>query len=90
MKQLLRECNYKNYIVSRFDTSDYDVVVNGHLTRSQGKGFRAFLNTIVAIAIQNCLIRYELNVPKVFVVDSPILSLKEKKIISVMNIYPRP
>ena len=79
LKRLLKECNYKNYIGSRFDTSDYDVVVNGHLKRSQGKGFRAFLNTIVAIAIQNCLIRYELHVPKVFVVDSPILSLKEKE-----------
>lgn len=79
LKRLLKECNYKNYIGSRFDTNDYDVVVNGHLKRSQGKGFRAFLNTIVAIAIQNCLIRYELHVPKVFVVDSPILSLKEKE-----------
>lgn len=79
LKQLLKECNYKNYTGSRFDTGDYDVVVNGHLKRSQGKGFRAFLNTLLAIAIQNCLFNYGLHIPRIFVVDSPILSLKEKE-----------
>lgn len=79
LQKLLKECNYKNYIDSRFDKSDYDVVVNGHLKKSQGKGFRAFLNTLVAIAIQNCLFTYGLHIPRIFVVDSPILSLKEKE-----------
>lgn len=79
LKQLLKECNYKNYTGSRFDKGDYDVVVNGHLKKSQGKGFRAFLNTLVAIAIQNSLFTYGLHIPRVFVVDSPILSLKERE-----------
>lgn len=79
LKRLLKECNYKNYTGSRFDKGHYDVVVNGHLKRNQGKGFRAFLNTLVAIAVQNCLFSYGLHIPKVFVVDSPILSLKEKE-----------
>lgn len=79
LHKLLKECNYKNYTGSRFDKSDYDVVVNGHLKKSQGKGFRAFLNTLVAIAIQNCLFIYGLHIPRIFVVDSPILSLKEKE-----------
>lgn len=79
LQKLLKECNYKNYTGSRFDKSDYDVVVNGHLKKSQGKGFRAFLNTLVAIAIQNCLFTYGLHIPRIFVVDSPILSLKEKE-----------
>jgi hypothetical protein len=79
LKGLLKECNYKNYTGSRFDIKDYDVVVNGHLKRSQGKGFRAFLNTLVAFAIQNCLFSYGIHLPYVFVVDSPILSLKERE-----------
>lgn len=79
LKELLKECNYHNYVGSRFDTSDYDVVVNGHLKKSQGKGFRAFLNTLLSLAIQNCLINYRKYVPRIFAVDSPILSLKERE-----------
>lgn len=79
LKGLLQECNYLNFTGARFDSSDYDVVVNGHLKKSQGKGFRAFLNTILAIAIQNCLSEYDNYIPGLLVVDSPILSLKEKE-----------
>ncbi len=79
LKGLLQECNYLNFTGARFDSSDYDVVVNGHMKKSQGKGFRAFLNTILAIAIQNCLSEYDNYIPGLLVVDSPILSLKEKE-----------
>ena len=79
LKNLLEECNYQNFTGARFDSDDYDVVVNGHLKRSQGKGFRAFLNTILAIAVQNCLDEYNGYRPGLLVVDSPILSLKEKE-----------
>lgn len=57
LKNLLAECNYQNFTGARFDSDDYDVVVNGHLKKSQGKGFRAFLNTILAIAVQNGYVR---------------------------------
>lgn len=79
LKNLLEECNYQNFTGARFDSDDYDVVVNGHLKRSQGKGFRAFLNTILAIAVQNCLDEFNRYRPGLLVVDSPILSLKEKE-----------
>lgn len=79
LKNLLEECNYQNFTGARFDSEDYDVVVNGHLKKSQGKGFRAFLNTILAIAIQNSLEEYSKYQPGLLVVDSPILSLKEKE-----------
>ena len=75
----MEECNYQNFTGARFDSDDYDVVVNGHLKKSQGKGFRAFLNTILAIAVQNCLAEYDKYQPGLLVVDSPILSLKEKE-----------
>ena len=78
LKQLLEKCNYEHFTGVRFDTDDYDVVVNGHLKRSQGQGFRAFLNTILAVAIQNCLEEIGHYKPNIMVIDSPILSLKEK------------
>lgn len=79
LKNLLAECNYQNFTGARFDSDDYDVVVDGHLKKSQGKGFRAFLNTILAIAVQNCLDEFDIYRPQLLVVDSPILSLKEKE-----------
>ena len=78
LKQLLEECNYEHFTGVRFDTDDYDVVVNGHLKRSEGQGFRAFLNTILAVAIQNCLKTFDQYKPNIMVIDSPILSLMEK------------
>lgn len=76
--KLLKYCDYQNYVDSYFDVDRYDVVVNGHEKKSQGKGFRAFLNTILAVAMENCLEKMGHYHPALFVIDSPILSLKEK------------
>lgn len=76
--ELLKYCDYQNYLDSYFDIDSYDIVVNGHEKKSQGKGFRAFLNTILAVAMENCLEKMGHYHPTLFVVDSPILSLKEK------------
>ena len=46
---------------------------------SQGKGFRAFLNAVMAIAVQEWLDDYKLYQPHLLVMDSPILSLKERE-----------
>ena len=78
LKSLLEQCNFEHFTGVRFDTDDYDVVVNGHLKRSQGQGFRAFLNTILAVAIQNCLAEFNHYKFDIMVIDSPILSLKER------------
>lgn len=76
--KLLKCCDYQNYIDSYFDIESYDVVVNGHEKKSQGKGFRAFLNTVLAVSMENCLEKMGHYHPALFIVDSPILSLKEK------------
>lgn len=80
LKDLLVQCAYQNYIDSHFDIASCDVVVNGHKKKSQGKGFRAFLNTILAVAIQNCLEKMGHYHPALLIVDSPILTLKEKDV----------
>lgn len=76
---LLQDCNYHNMTGARFDSDDYDVVVNGHFKKSQGKGFRAFLNTVMAIALQNWLDDFGVYKFGLLVIDSPILSLKERE-----------
>lgn len=79
LEAILKACNYYNFVGARFDESLCDVVVNGSDKMSQGKGFRAFLNSVMAIAVQEWLDDYNLYAPHLLVLDSPILSLKEKE-----------
>lgn len=80
LKSLLEICNYKNFTSAYFDIEDAaDVVVNGHVKRSQGQGYRAFLNSIFVLALYNCLDVFEKFSIPLLVLDSPILSLKEKR-----------
>lgn len=79
LETILKACNYYNFVGARFDESLCDVVVNGADKMSQGKGFRAFLNSVMAIAVQEWLEDYNLYPPHLLVMDSPILSLKEKE-----------
>ena len=79
LETILKECNYHNYVDARFENSLCDVVVNGSDKMSQGKGFRAFLNSVMAIAIQEWLINCNVFPPHLLVMDSPILSLKERE-----------
>ena len=79
LTEILEKCNYDNYIGSRFDVDMCDVVVNGSDKLSQGQGFRAFLNTVMALALQEMLNEFNLHMPHLLVMDSPILSLKERE-----------
>lgn len=79
LSNILMECNYENYSGARFDEDICDIIVNGSEKMSQGKGFRAFLNSILAIAVQEMLDEYNLYQPHLLVFDSPILSLKERE-----------
>lgn len=79
LTEILEKCNYDNYVGSRFDEDVCDVVVNGSEKLSQGQGFRAFLNTVMALAVQEMLNEFNLHMPHLLVMDSPILSLKERE-----------
>lgn len=80
LDRLLRWCDYQDYVDSYFDVKSCDVVINGHNKKSQDKGFRAFINTLLAIAMENCLKEMGHYSPALFVVDSPILTLKENEL----------
>lgn len=79
LEKILKECDYDNFVGARFDSSLCDVVVNGSEKMSQGKGFKAFLNTIMAMAIQEWLEKEGRHQLQFLLLDSPILSLKEKE-----------
>lgn len=79
LAQTLSECKYENLTGSRFDENICDVVVGGSEKMSQGKGFRAFLNTVLALVVQETMNEYNMFQPHLLVLDSPILSLKERE-----------
>ena len=79
LTEILEKSNYDNYVDSRFDEELCDVVVNGSEKLSQGQGFRAFLNTVVALAVQEVMNEFNLHQTHLLVMDSPILSLKERE-----------
>ena len=80
LKKLMEKCNYKSFTGVYFDIEeDEDLVVNGHVKRSQGQGYRAFLNSVFMLALYNCLDSFGKYPIPILVLDSPILSLKEKE-----------
>ena len=77
IKTLLEKSHYDNLLTAVFDKSTMDVVVNGKAKRSNGKGYCAFLNTTVALALARYMIENAKYTPGLLVLDSPILSFKE-------------
>ncbi len=76
---ILHDCNFTNYSSSYFSLDNLDVVVNGKAKYRFGKGYRAFLNTTVTVALLQYLSQNGAYSPTFLLLDSPILSLKEAK-----------
>lgn len=78
LTRILEACKFDSFSSAYLSLSSFDVVVNGKGKETYGKGYRAFLNTVVAIAFFEYLNEKGKYSPGFLVVDSPILSLKEK------------
>lgn len=78
LTRILKKCKYDGFSSVYFNQKEFDVVVNGKLKDSFGKGYRAFLNTVTAMTLMEYLGEHGKFTPGILIVDSPILSLKEK------------
>ncbi len=78
LTDILVACKYDRFREVSFDKKAFDVVINKTRKKSQGQGYRAFINVIVSMAMQEYLREYGKYHTDIFVVDSPILSLKEE------------
>ncbi len=79
LESILEACNFDNLSSAYFSKDTFDVVVNGKEKSKFGQGYRAFLNTVVALTFMEYLKQCGTYSPGILIVDSPILSLKEKK-----------
>ena len=75
---IFRECRYDRYDISVFSKATFDVSVNGHAKKTFGEGYRAFVNVIMILALQEYLETYGKYKSDIIVLDSPILTLKER------------
>lgn len=77
IKSLLENCKYDNLFSVIFDKADMDIVINGKKKSSNGKGYNAYFNSVVVIALSRYMKSKAKYSPDFLVMDSPILSLKE-------------
>lgn len=76
--EILSECNYENLTSARFDISVFDIEVNGESKEnSNGKGYRAFLNTVVILMFRKYLFKYAKFDPQMFIIDTPLHGFDE-------------
>lgn len=73
--RLLKLANYKFTNNAVFE--DFDFVIDGKHKRSQGQGYRAYLNAIAVLSLYNCLENEGIYNMPFLVMDSPIQSLVE-------------
>lgn len=78
LNRVLEVCQYDGFSSAYFNLSSFDVVVNGKAKETFGKGYRAFLNTVLSIVLMEYLAERGKYAPRLLLVDSPILSLKER------------
>lgn len=76
---ILKEVKFDKFSNCYFDfeSEDFDIVVNGKKKQKFGGGYKAFLNSVVAIALHQYLYEKGKHSLGVLLMDSPILSLKE-------------
>lgn len=73
----LGDCHFPNSQNARFDIPSFDVVIGPKKKGGFGKGYRAFLNSVCAFTLHDYLNAKGKYFGMPFIIDSPVLSLKE-------------
>lgn len=77
-KKILEECNYENLLTARFNLQDFDIEVNGgKKSTTRGKGYRAFLNTVVSLMFREYMSENAVYYPNTLIIDTPLLGLDQ-------------
>lgn len=75
----VERCGYPDFRFAGLNRATFDVTANGKDKKFEGKGYRGFLNSIFAFVLMKYLDEYGKHAPRMLILDSPILSLKESK-----------
>jgi hypothetical protein len=79
LKASLTECDYGNFVSARFDLDRFDIEVDGRakIETNFGKGYIAYLNTVMGFALMKYLKLHAKYAPGMFIADSPTLSFRK-------------
>ena len=77
LKKSLEKSNFPGLLTCNVDPMKMDVVVNQKLKTNQGKGYRAYLNSVYSSTLFRYVIEHGKYAPFILILDSPVLSLKE-------------
>lgn len=77
LKKALKISNYPGLLTCIVDPVNYDPIVNEKRKENDGKGYRAYLNSIYSSTLFRYIIENGRYAPFSLVLDSPVLSLKE-------------
>lgn len=75
---ILKECAYRNLTTARFDMKLFDIEVNGETKASHGKGYRSYLNTVVALMFREYMNQHAKYNPHLLIIDTPLHRFDEK------------
>lgn len=76
---MVQSCAYPGKPNARISIDTHDAIVGRKFKKDEGKGYRAFLNVLVLFSLMKTLESKGIYRPGLMILDSPILSLKEKK-----------
>ncbi|WCG23462.1 hypothetical protein PML95_04335 [Vagococcus lutrae] len=75
---ILEECQYEGLVSAHFNKGTFDIEVNGLVKEeNHGKGYWAFLNTVVGLTFREFLNQNAMYNPGIFIVDTPLLGLDQ-------------
>lgn len=75
---ILDDCKYENLNTAHFNMGTFDLEINGYAKEdSHGKGYWAFINTVVGLTFRQYLQEDAVHKPGLFVVDTPLLGLDQ-------------
>ncbi len=75
VQDILKECNFQKYYTAKFSTRTFDIEINGGTKDSNGKGYVAFFNSVLILAIRKYI--YDISSIKLpfYIIDTPLLGL---------------
>lgn len=78
MHSILKKCDYSDLENVRFDLKNFEIEINGiQKSDNHGKGYRAFLNTVVNLAFREYMFENAVYSSWLDIIDTPFLGLDE-------------
>ncbi|MCD7132638.1 AAA family ATPase [Limosilactobacillus balticus] len=78
VRTILIECDYSSLENVRFDIKNFEIEINGiQKSDNHGKGYRAFLNTVVNLAFREYMYENAMYSSWLDIIDTPFLGLEE-------------